>query len=218
MSDPAHKVEHFDLEARKLQIEIELLQRPWWRQPAYLGALGPVLIALFALVAGFVSGYFNTQRAKNEARARARIEELQARHTALQDSLLALSWRTMAAQAELTSTSRPRNNKPGEHGMVPMMHATPLTKDRIEARLRDFAFQPGPASLDEAKAILRLFTPEPFSLETASFVSAIAQSGLEITVWPSTYGKSDCYGIRYGRPEPTRPYFGSNDTYVEICK
>lgn len=56
------------LEIEKLRLELQDLQRPWWKRPAYLQALLPLCIAAITAGAGltvaWTQGFFDGQRAK----------------------------------------------------------------------------------------------------------------------------------------------------------
>jgi hypothetical protein len=88
----------------------------------------------------------------------------------------------------------------------------------IRAELREFNYNRGYTSISEAKEILIFLGAEEISLSTSKYVSGKFGSGAEITIWPNTYDKANCYGIRFGKPLSGRPYFGSNDSYFEVCK
>ncbi len=108
--------------------------------------------------------------------------------------------------------STPTRESDGLSGLWP-------SENIIREALRNFHFNDDVnTSIDEAKRMLQYIGAEKISLLTSTYVSGIFQSGAEITIWPNTYDKQSCYGIRYGRPLSGRPYFGSNDTYFEICK
>jgi hypothetical protein len=92
------------------------------------------------------------------------------------------------------------------------------SKNIIRAELRDFIYDSKNTSIREAEEMLIYLGAEEISMLTSTYVSGKFGSGAEITIWPNTYDKKSCYGIRYGKPLPGRPYFGSNDTYFEICK
>ena len=51
-----------ELERKKLDLEIQELERKWWQRPAYLSILLPVVIAALTVLAGILSGYFNQER------------------------------------------------------------------------------------------------------------------------------------------------------------
>jgi hypothetical protein len=95
----------------------------------------------------------------------------------------------------------------------------PPTEERIRRVLSAFKGDGEPlASLGEATQMLRFLGASALSMAGDSYVSAILGSGYEVTIWASTYGDPTKYGVRFGRPLPGRPYFGSNDTYFEISK
>jgi hypothetical protein len=63
-------------ELQKLDLEIAHLREPWWRRPAYLGSLLPVILGIATLGIGFWTGYFDTQRSLIEVRTeKLRLEE-----------------------------------------------------------------------------------------------------------------------------------------------
>lgn len=75
------------------------------------------------------------------------------------------------------------------------------------------------ANLDEArKMLLWLGATITGSDAAGGWITGRLRPDLEITVWPKTYKKSLCYGIRYGDPQYGKAYFGSNDTYFEVCR
>ena len=97
------------------------------------------------------------------------------------------------------------------------------SKALIVESLRDFKFDVGYgsthiATIAEAKKMLQHLGAKNYSQQTATYVSSLFGSGAEITIWPNTYNKQYCYGIRYGTPDAASSYFGSNDTYFEIDK
>jgi formylglycine-generating enzyme required for sulfatase activity len=73
-------------------------------------------------------------------------------------------------------------------------------------------------SIAEGIGMLRTLGVTQISAQTTGYVSGILASGYEVTVWRWSYSRASCYGVRFGLPEPGRPYFGNNDTYFEICK
>jgi hypothetical protein len=92
------------------------------------------------------------------------------------------------------------------------------SEDLIRAELRTFSYNNyNYTTMSEAKEMLRDLEAAKISYGP-DYVSGVFSSGAEITIWPNTYNKRSCYGFRYGEPLPGRPYFGSNDTYFEICK
>jgi hypothetical protein len=63
-------------ELQKLDLEIAHLREPWWRRPAYLGLLLPVILGIATLGIGFWTGYVDTQRSLIEVRTeKLRLEE-----------------------------------------------------------------------------------------------------------------------------------------------
>ena len=51
-----------ELERQKLQLEIELLARPWWRHPAYIGLYSAIALAVVTVAPTLLRGYFNSER------------------------------------------------------------------------------------------------------------------------------------------------------------
>jgi len=54
------------LELKKLALEIEDLERPWWKRPAYVLAALPTMLAFGTLLVGAFSGYFQAAYTKLE--------------------------------------------------------------------------------------------------------------------------------------------------------
>lgn len=50
------------LTKKKLEIEIEDLQKAWFKKPKYIAALSPIIIALLSFLAIWLSGFFDTQK------------------------------------------------------------------------------------------------------------------------------------------------------------
>ncbi len=74
------------LEIRKLLLECEKLQQElshnalaWWKRPAYLVGIAPIIIALIGFLSAWATGYFDNQRAKLENE----IEDLMAEQSSL---------------------------------------------------------------------------------------------------------------------------------------
>ena len=100
---------------------------------------------------------------------------------------------------------------------VQILHEEPPTTDRLQDAIGHFAFDGNPdATMDEAREILSFLWTEP-TISGSDYVCGLFETGWEVALFVGTYGQPGCYGIRYGLPEPGRPYFGSNDTYSEVC-
>ena len=56
--------EHEILTKKKLELEIEDLQKAWYKKPKYIAAWSPIIIALLSFIAIWLSGYFDTQKEK----------------------------------------------------------------------------------------------------------------------------------------------------------
>ena len=99
------------------------------------------------------------------------------------------------------------------------LHTALPSERRIRAVLQDFPFDRSRASdLEEARGMLESMGVVQFSISSPSHLSGMLSNGYEVTIWPNTYNRAQCYGVRYGMPAPGRPYFGTNATYFEICK
>ncbi len=72
MSDQSSDLSFEALQRRKLSLEIQNLQRPYWQRAAYLAALIPIILSVTGLAAGWATGFFKRERAERLAR----IEEL----------------------------------------------------------------------------------------------------------------------------------------------
>lgn len=59
-----------DLERRKLLLEIEQLQQPWWKKPTYILAALPTVLAFGTLLVGVLTGYFQATATKLENQRR----------------------------------------------------------------------------------------------------------------------------------------------------
>ncbi len=55
-----------ELERLKLELEIQKLKDPWWKNPAYILAALPTLLAILTLAYGFANGYFQATATKLE--------------------------------------------------------------------------------------------------------------------------------------------------------
>ena len=55
-----------ELERIKLELEIRKLKDPWWKNPAYILAALPTMLAVLSLIYGFANGYFQATATKLE--------------------------------------------------------------------------------------------------------------------------------------------------------
>ncbi len=81
-----------DLEHRKLLLEIKQLEVAWWKRPNVLGIVLPVALGFATLGVGYITGFFNTQRALLEIQTtelRLEKNELAGKRKLLKDSLQA---------------------------------------------------------------------------------------------------------------------------------
>jgi hypothetical protein len=95
----------------------------------------------------------------------------------------------------------------------------PPSEERLRARLQGFAFlDAGAATIFEARSILeRIGVSEISDRFVREGLTGSLGADWEVSIWPGTYGKTRCYGLRYGRSS-NRSYVGSNATYLELCK
>jgi hypothetical protein len=56
-------------ECEKIRAEMAELTLAWWKRPAYVGTLIPVLLGIFGLVGAWATGWFDAQKARLEANA-----------------------------------------------------------------------------------------------------------------------------------------------------
>jgi hypothetical protein len=52
-----------ELECQKLRAEIAQISLAWWKKPAYVSIVIPIVIALIALLTAWSKGYFSSERA-----------------------------------------------------------------------------------------------------------------------------------------------------------
>ncbi len=78
-----------ELQRRKLALENQDLERPFWQRPVYLAALVPVVLALAGLSAGWSTGFFEEER----ERRKLQVEELRMRTKDLEGVLASLKAR-----------------------------------------------------------------------------------------------------------------------------
>ena len=85
------------LQLKKLSLEIESLQQPWWRRAEYLSAALPTFLAIGTLAIAYKTGYFD-QQAKilelrketletQEREAKKQVEQLLVQKTAAEEAL-----------------------------------------------------------------------------------------------------------------------------------
>jgi cell division protein FtsB len=77
-----------ELEREKLRLEIQRLKDSWWKNPAYVLAALPTVLALLSLIYGFANGYFQATATKlanerhdlevEKAKVQADIQQLSA--------------------------------------------------------------------------------------------------------------------------------------------
>lgn len=69
------------LALEKLRLEVEVLQRPWWRAPSNLSPIATICAAVFGIVWGIASGFFDISRRELDVRRK----ELESETRALQE-------------------------------------------------------------------------------------------------------------------------------------
>jgi len=132
------------------------------------------------------------------------------------DEMLGIgSWRsrTRFHRATITEIDSRREAKPeGDSGVV--------RKDQPGKPhdLRRYIFSGDhDANVEEArKMLLWLGATITAADPNDGWVTGRLRPDVEVTIWPKTYGKNNCYGIRFGSPKEA--YFGSNDNYFEVCR
>ena len=85
----------------------------------------------------------------------------------------------------------------------------------IESLESAFYIDDALATSSEAEAMLYEMGAASTYYLVGSSPSGMCET-VEFTIWPNTYDKTNCYGIRYGATD--QAYWGSNDTYFEICE
>jgi hypothetical protein len=105
-----------------------------------------------------------------------------------------------------------------------------LEKRLATSRLRGFAKRSGEphslrfykflgdqvANAEEAKQMLLwLGATITANDPNGGYVTGRLKSDLEITIWPKTYGKEYCYGIRFGNPQAGGT---TQESYFEVCR
>lgn len=86
-----------DLERRKLELEIADLGRAWWKRPAYLGVLIPIVLGTLTFFAGILSGFFDRER----TRLKHENQSLERENTALLAAQDAIRQASAEAQKRL---------------------------------------------------------------------------------------------------------------------
>jgi hypothetical protein len=61
---PNLETEYDILLKKKLKLEIKALQNTWFKEPKYILALSPIIIALLSFLAVWLSGFFDIQKTK----------------------------------------------------------------------------------------------------------------------------------------------------------
>jgi hypothetical protein len=93
----------------------------------------------------------------------------------------------------------------------------PLTVGLLSAALNSVPKDNIPlGTLEEAIRMLAFLGVKELSMQSQEYVSGILPTGVEVTIWTDDYGDRTKYGVRFGKPDPGRSYFGSNDTYLQV--
>lgn len=75
-----------NLSNRKLQLEINELEKSWWKKPQYIAAFSPLLIALISLFALILSGFFD----KRISKLNIQIDELSIKRDSIKNEVAKL--------------------------------------------------------------------------------------------------------------------------------
>ena len=100
---PSPVTEHMaELQARKLDLEIKELSRPWWQKPAFLSALFPLFIGALAVFVAYNRGFFDTQAALLELK-RERLQRDVDTFTAERNRLITDNKNLLQKNTDLTA-------------------------------------------------------------------------------------------------------------------
>lgn len=91
-----------ELQARKLDLEIKELSRPWWKKPAYLSALFPLFLGVLTIFVAYNRGFFDTEAARLELK-RERLQRDVDAFTAERDRLITNNKDLLQKNADLTA-------------------------------------------------------------------------------------------------------------------
>lgn len=94
------------------------------------------------------------------------------------------------------------------------------TVDLLRSVLASFPYERGErCTFDESRRMLEFLEASNVgSHDGGRSVAGILKSGYEVTIWPHSYDKPYCHGIRFGRTYSGGRYYGSTKAYFEICK
>jgi hypothetical protein len=73
-------------------------------------------------------------------------------------------------------------------------------------------------SVDKRVTISLIALPKTVISDSFDSYSGLCNESWEFTIFINTYMQNNCYGIRYGFPDPGHSYWASNDTYFERCE
>lgn len=103
---------------------------------------------------------------------------------------------------------------------VELLKVRPADRALILEALANFPFDGnGRVNLAEAQHMMHwLGIPDykTYHSNAEPFVYGTFRGGTTVTIWVGTYGKTDRYGVRYGKQDLS--YHGSNDTYFEVIR
>lgn len=85
------------LELRKLQLEIEEMERPFWKRPTYILAGLPTLLIVVTLIVGFLNGFLRS----HVASLIAENKRLQTKYTDLNAQLADINLKITEAEKKL---------------------------------------------------------------------------------------------------------------------
>ncbi len=121
------------LECEKLRAEIAQLGFAWWKRPAYIGSLGPIALAVAAVISGIATGYFEDNRAalrEQVLNLTERRDELALKNQELSSVNRDIQDKIDAAYIRLTLT-----HALADYGVSHMRGVPPLPKD-VDTKLQ----------------------------------------------------------------------------------
>lgn len=86
------------LSVEKLRAEVVQAQLAWWKRPAYLGGLAPILLALVGVATAWANGYFDTQRTQLANEIAALEDERDALNTKIAQAQQAIDYGYLQAK------------------------------------------------------------------------------------------------------------------------
>jgi hypothetical protein len=101
-------------------------------------------------------------------------------------------------------------------------YLNPPTSKKILYLLQDFNFDnlSSKATIKEAERIMQYIGVNNIQIgqrtDAEPFLYGLLKNDYAITIWVGTYGKTDRYGVRFGKKDYN--YVGNNDSYFEIIR